>query len=89
MGNFIDSTTRNYGPLKSYPARYEGHEQVSFGNCDTSKNGIYKFYHENEVLKAEISYKHGEPFGISKYYDTKGNLIKLSYIDNLMSYDIF
>lgn len=53
------------------------------------RDGLFIFYYKNGNMQAEISYKNGEVFGTSRYYDTEENLIRISYIDSLMSYDIF
>lgn len=44
------------------------------------KNGVFKYYHSNGLLKAEVNYSRGEETGNSYFYDTTGNLIRRKII---------
>lgn len=42
-----------------------------------NKTGIWREYHPNGVVKAEIKYRDGKQDGVQKYYNKKGKLIEI------------
>jgi len=52
---------------------------INFGgesSYKSVKNGYWKEYYPNHIIKEEGNYKKGKKIGEFKYYNTKGNLIK-------------
>lgn len=63
-------------------------------NNDTTKtsvkNGVFKYYHTNGILNAEVNYLLGNETGKSYFYDDSGNLKRIKVIEpNGAIYNIF
>jgi len=56
----------------------------------SEKNGIFKYYHSNGSLKAEVTFLNGKEVGNSYYYDDSGILKRMKVIEtNGGIYNIF
>lgn len=65
-----------FNTIKKLP-NYSEDAKVEEGSySDSRKNGIWKTYHPNGILKNEITYSNNRPSGNAKIYDDKGTLIE-------------
>ncbi|MCF8227610.1 MAG: toxin-antitoxin system YwqK family antitoxin [Bacteroidales bacterium] len=51
-------------------------ERINRFDQQQKRHGAWKEFYNNEVVKMEGNYKHGQPHGYFKTYDREGNLLK-------------
>ncbi len=59
-------------------------ERINRYDANNQRNGVWKWFYDNDVLKAEGVYRHGMRHGIFKDYDRNGNLVNVTkYVDDI------
>jgi len=64
-------------------------ENINRFDRNKNKQGVWKYFYENDILKEEGFYVNGKKNGYFKEYDNKGALLKISkYINDEIQHDV-
>jgi uncharacterized protein len=77
-GNIIELITYQRGFVT-------GRERINRYDANNQRNGVWKWFYENDVMRSEGVYRHGMRHGIFKDYDRNGNLVNITkYVDDVI-----